>query len=91
MAEAHVVVQSIRFVDILEICSTKERLLAWLRLHKLLHNFHEQCSECGNGFVHIRQDKSVNDGRVWRCSNRGCSHKISTRRESFFEGAHLTI
>ena len=60
-------------------------------MHKLLHIFHKQCSECGNGFVNIWQDKSVGDGQVWRCSNSRCLHKIFKRRESFFEDAHLTI
>lgn len=67
------------------------RLQSFLRLHKVLFNFHGQCYRCGIGSINLRQDRTTADGQIWRCSNRKCSVKIPIRRHSFFSGSHLSF
>ena len=83
--------RALNFENICELCSTRERLHAFLRLNKVLFNFHDRCDRCGDGFVNIRQDRSAPDGQIWRCSNKKCTFKCAIRKHSFFSGSHLSI
>jgi len=73
------------------LCDICNRLQSFLRLHKVLFNFHSQCYRCGIGSINLCQDRSIANGQIWRCSNRKCSVKIPIRRHSFFSGSHLSF
>jgi len=79
------------FECLCDICNCDNRLQSFLHLHKVLFNFRRQCYRCGIGSINLRQDRSIADGQIWRCSNRKCSVKIPIRRHSFFSGSHFSF
>ena len=81
----------INFEYLCQLCSSSQRLCAFLRLNKLLFNFHGPCERCGDGVVNLRTDKSAAEGQIWRCTNRKCTFKCSVRKHSFFSGSHLSV
>ena len=72
------------FERLCDICKCDNRLQSFLRLNKVLFNFHGSCYRCGSGHINLRQDRSAPDGQIWRCSNKKCSVKIPLRKHSFF-------
>ena len=81
----------INFEYLCDLCSCSQRLNAFLRLNKLLFNFHGRCLRCVDGVVNLRRDRSAPDGQIWRCSNKKCTFKCVIRKHSFFSGSHLSI
>jgi len=79
------------FERLLEICADKSKLEDFLKEFNLLHTFDGRCQRCGVGVLYMRSDKSLCDGKNWRCSNKKCTLKYSIRRDSFFEGSKLSI
>ena len=83
--------RSVNFEHLCKICSSSCHLQSYLRLHKVLFNFHRRCERCDNGVINLRRDSSTCDGQVWRCSNKKCNFKQSIRAHSFFSGSHLSL
>ena len=76
---------------VVDICNCSAKLQAFLRVHKVLFSFNGDCSRCANGRINLRQDKSMPDGQIWRCSNRRCTAKLPIRKYAFFSGSHLSL
>jgi len=60
----------LNFERLCDFCKCDDRLQSFLRLHKVLFNFHGQCYRCGIVSINLRQDRTTADGQIWRCSNR---------------------
>jgi len=60
--------RSVNFEHLCKICSSISHLQSYLRLHKVLFNFHRRCERCRNGAINLRRDSSTCDGQVWRCT-----------------------
>ena len=76
---------------VVDICKCTFQLQAFLRVHEVLICFNGDCCRCANGRINLRQDKSVSDGQIWRCSNKRCHTKFPVRKYSFFSGSHLSL
>jgi len=79
------------FERLCDICKCDNRLHSFLRLHKVLFNFHASCHCCDSGHITLCQDRSASDGQIWQCSNKKCFVKIPLRKHSFFSGSHLSV
>lgn len=79
--------------DIYVLCENKDLLINWLREKKLISNLEgATCEVCCIGKFRLQNDKLFSqDGVYWRCSYRGCGKKISIRKGSWFEKAHLSL
>lgn len=62
----------------------------WLQELGLLFDRTGLCPECLKGKIALL-DAPVQDGKRWRCLNRKCRKTWGFRRESWFEGSHLSI
>jgi hypothetical protein len=72
------------------LCNNKDRLLAWLRLKHILGNFASECI-CQKGHIKLRKENALDDGYIWRCTNKKCYKKISIRHNSWFSLSRLSI
>ena len=83
---------SLVYNDVAEICSSKERLISWLREKELLGDFGGLCFVCSKGKLCIRSDSSFSKDKVcWRCSNGKCNKKLSIREGSGFSKSNLLL
>ena len=83
---------SLVYDDVAEICSSKERLIFWLREKELLGDLGGLCFVCCKGKLCFRTDSSFSkDGVCWRCSNGKCNKKLSIREGSWFSKSHLVL
>ena len=83
---------SLVYDDVAEICSSKERLIFWLREKMLLGDFGRLCFVYWKGKLCIRSDQSFSKDKVcWRSSNGKCTKKLSIREGSWFSKSNLLL
>ena len=78
----------VRYKTLLDLCNNHSELRLYLWKSGLLGDFSGSCMSCGVGNVHLV--KCV-DNYFWRCGARKCKKKFSIRKNSFFEGSHLSF
>lgn len=61
--------------------------LEWFAKYGLISN-RVRCPECQT-FCHLMNSNERGDGKIWRCEEG--HYKQSIRKDSFFEGSHLTL
>ncbi|KII64006.1 hypothetical protein RF11_08817 [Thelohanellus kitauei] len=80
-----------KLLEIIEICSSQEGLIHYLRSKNLLSNG-ERCPKCRQSMVLINNDDSKSkDGQVWRCFKSKCDKARSVRHRSFFKRSKLSL
>ncbi|XP_066975909.1 uncharacterized protein [Macrobrachium rosenbergii] len=82
------------FSHLLEFTKLKDEFKKFLYQEGLLGDFSGPCEKCRKGQVRFGSEgKSTNTGQqvfAWRCSNRRCRRKLSTRSGSLFERSMLS-
>ena len=65
------------YYNLARLCEKKEVIHGWLRERGLVGDFSEQCGNYGQGDLHLRQDRSLGDDCIWRCTREACGFKVS--------------
>ena len=77
------------FRDLFVILGSFQNVLNFFVGQKLLAS-RQQCSRCGSN-MELTETTRVNDGYMWRCTNKRCRTWLSIKSGSFFEGSNLPL
>ncbi|XP_064117856.1 uncharacterized protein LOC135223322 [Macrobrachium nipponense] len=82
------------FSHLFEFTKLKDEFQKFLYQEGLLGDFSGPCEKCPGGQVRFGSEgKSCSTGQprfAWRCNNRSCRRKLSTRHASLFQGSMLS-
>lgn len=78
--------------DVFRIIDQPQQLRCYLQREGLLGDFGGECDKCHNGTVSFvcEGEKKGKPQYSWKCGSSKCRARISPRKDSFFEGSHLT-
>ena len=77
------------FRDLFVILGSFQNVFNFFVSQKLLASC-QQCSRCGSN-MELTETTRVNDGYMWRCTNKRCRTWLSIRSGSFFEGSNIPL
>ena len=77
------------FSDLFVILGSFQNVFNFFVSQKLLASC-RQCSRCGSN-MELTETTRVNDGYMWRCTNKRCRTWLSIRSGSFFEGSNILL
>ena len=75
------------FRDLFVILGSFQNVFNFFVSQKLLASC-QQCSRCGSN-MELTKTTRVNDGYMWRCTNKRCPTWLSIRSGSFIEGSNI--
>ena len=77
------------FRDLLVILGSFQSVFNFFVHHRLLASY-RQCSQCSSD-MKLAETTRVNDGYMWRCTNKRCRTWMSIRSGSFFEESNIPL